>query len=485
MTPDGSARVVETHISTLFFSADRVYKLAKRVDLPFFHALEVEDRLRLAERELEINRRFAPDVYLGWADIWEDGRIVDRMIVMRRLPSERQLSKLLQGSGADRCLHDVARRIATVHEAEVAAFGDPSSFADQVAQNWADNFDVLRSFAGSIIDEGDVEHVQMLAEGYLAQCRSLFEQRMADGFVRDGHGDLTADDIYCLDDGPRILDGLAFDDGLRVGDVLGDIAFLVMDVERLAGPAAGAALMRSYHEFTNEHHPSSLAHHYVAYRAHVRAKVACLRAAQGDAESADLARRYHALALDHLERARVRVVLTGGGPGVGKTLLSQRLADHYGYVRLATDIIRHDVAEIPHGQHAFAEPDSGAYAPEVIDATYDEQAREVRELLRAGYGVVLDASWSSERHRIALHQVAAEFGVDVVEIECVLDDEIARERIARRLANPDDPSDATPEIVSLLRDRRDPWPSAQRLSTAPTIDDVLATAIDIVQEAAR
>lgn len=482
---ESAGRVVETHISTLFFSADRVYKLTKRVDLPFFKAVDIEDRLRIAERELEVNRRFAPDVYLGSADVWEEGRVVDRMVVMRRLPEERRLSTLLLGSGADQCLHDVARKIASVHEAEPPAFGQPASFADGVAQNWTDNFDAIRPFIGSLVDADSFERVQSLAVRYLTQCRTLFEQRMADGFVRDGHGDLIADDIYCFDDGPRILDALAFDDGLRVGDVLNDVAFLVMDVQRLAGPAAGAALMRSYHEFTNEQHPSSLAHHYVAYRAHVRAKVACLRADQGDSASAPLASQFHELALDHLERAQLRVIMTGGGPGVGKTLLSQRLADHYGYVRLATDVIRHDVAEIPHGQHAFADPDSGAYAPEVIDATYAEQAREVRELLGAGYGVVLDASWALERHRAALHQVAADFGVDVVEIECVLEDDIARERIARRLANPFDPSDATPEMVSLLRDRRDPWPSARRLSTAPAIDDVVALALEIVQNDAR
>jgi aminoglycoside phosphotransferase family enzyme/predicted kinase len=483
MTPNDAPRIVETHISTLFFSADRVYKLAKRVDLPFLHAVDIGDRLQLADRELELNRRFAPDVYLGHADVWEDERVVDRMIVMRRLPEARRLSTLLHDSDADQCLRDVARQISTVHEAVAPIHGSPSSFAEKVAQNWADNFDVLHAFIGSIIDAAEFERVRLLAEGYLAQCRGLFEQRMVDGFVRDGHGDLTADDIYCLDDGPRILDGLAFDDGLRVGDVLSDIAFLVMDVERHAGPALGAALMRSYHEFTNEQHPSSLAHHYVAYRAHVRAKVACLRADQGDPDSVDLARRYHRLALDHLERARVRVVLIGGGPGVGKTLLSRRLADHYGYVRLATDVLRHDVARIPHGQHAFAEPDSGAYVPEVIDATYNEQAHEVRELLRAGHGVVLDASWSSERHRASLRQIAAEFGIDVVEVECVLDDDIARERIARRLANPNDPSDATPELVALLHDRREPWPSARRLSTAPTINDVVAAALEIIEKA--
>lgn len=480
----GAPRIVETHISTLFFAEHRVYKLAKRIDLPFLHAIEIADRLRLAERELELNRRFAPDVYLGHADVWEDGRLVDRMIVMKRLADARRLSTLLGGPEAERCLHDIARRIAAVHESEVPVVVDPPSFADLVERNWSDNFETLEAFTGSIIDPQCFARARVLAERYLAQCRGLFEHRAAGGFVRDGHGDLTADDIYCLEDGPRILDCLAFDDDLRIGDVLSDIAFLVMDVERHAGPTLGAELMRWYHEFTNEQHPSSLAHHYVAYRAHVRAKVACLRSEQGDSNSTELARHYHALALGHLERARLRVIMVGGGPGVGKTLLSSRLADHFGYIRLATDEIRHDVAQIPHGQHAFSAPDSGAYATDVIDATYEEMAREVGELLRGGHGVVLDASWSSERHRASICELATDVEVEVVEIECVLDDDTARERIERRLADPDDPSDATPELVDVLRGRREPWPRARLLSTAPGIGDVVSAAIDIVQDAA-
>ena len=118
-----------------------------------------------------------------------------------------------------------------------------------------------------------------------ATCRAgrrLFEQRVADGWVCDGHGDLLADDIFCLADGPRVLDCLDFSDELRYGDVLADVAFLAMDLEHRGAPELAARFLELYDEFSGERHPASLVDYYVAFRALIRAKVSALRAQQGD-----------------------------------------------------------------------------------------------------------------------------------------------------------------------------------------------------------
>lgn len=86
---------------------------------------------------------------------------------------------------------------------------------------------------------------------YLHGRGELFDERIAQGLIRDGHGDLLADDIFCLDDGPRILDCLAFSDDLRCGDVVADLSFLVMDLQRLGAAEAGRALLRAYCEFSD------------------------------------------------------------------------------------------------------------------------------------------------------------------------------------------------------------------------------------------
>ena len=127
------------------------------------------------------------------------------------------------------------------------------------------------------------------ARRYLDGRGQLFAARIAHEKVRDGHGDLLADDIFCLDDGPRILDCIEFDDRLRYGDVLADVAFLAMDLERVGAADLGVRFLAWYREFAAENYPETLAQHYIAYRAHVRAKVACLRAGQGDAAASDQA----------------------------------------------------------------------------------------------------------------------------------------------------------------------------------------------------
>jgi predicted kinase len=311
-----------------------------------------------------------------------------------------------------------------------------------------------------------------MVDRYLDGRSALCEQGARAGMARDGHGDLLAEDIFVLPDGPRVLDCLAFDDQLRIGDVLADIAFLIMDVERLAGERAAASLMRWYQEFANEHHPASLAHFYVAYRALVRAKIAALTHAQTEhPDDRDSAFGHLAQALAHLERSRLRVILVGGGPGTGKTTLADGVGSAMRAPVLTTDEIRKGLAGLSATEPAPAAPDQGLYTPDMTEQTYGEMLEEAERLLEHGESVVLDASWSAAPHREAARAMAARLGADVVELVCVLDTAMAKERVIRRSASPWTVSDATPEIVEHMASITDPWPEAMEIDTteAPPI----------------
>lgn len=170
--------------------------------------------------------------------------------------------------------------------------------------------------------------------------------------------------------------------------MLADVAFLAMDLERLGEPALAARFLDWYREFSGRAHPSTLVEHYVGYRAHVRAKVACLRHAQGDPNAANEAAMLPPLAVRHLERGRVRMVLVGGLPGTGKTTLGTALADATGWSLLRSDEVRRDLGR----KMGPAPYQAGAYSDESVAATYREMLARVRKPLELGEPVILDAS---------------------------------------------------------------------------------------------
>jgi len=473
---------IETHISEVFLGSDRVYKRLKPVALPFLDFSDSATRIRAAEREVELNQRMSPDVYLGTADVIEFGQLVDRMIVMKRLPRSAGFTKFAHTAGFGERLEEVARAIAAFHSDQEALRGAPAAPAsvDAMQANWNANFDALAAHATDTIGPAELEATRANVSRYLTGRRPLFEARESDGWVRDGHGDLRCEHVFCLPDGPRFIDCLAFADQYRIADVLNDVAFLAMDLHRLVGPLAALRLLAAYDRFTNERHPASLAHHFVAYRASVRAKIAAIRLAQGDLTAASLLQGYHRLMADHLDRSSVRLVVVGGAPGVGKSTVAEGIASELGYIWLRSDEIRKNLAGLSGTEHAFSEPDTGIYTPEFTRTVYAEMLREATMLLEMGESVVLDASWASADDRDNARQVAATTSSELVEIECVLDAAIAKERIARRLSSLQNPSDATPQIADHVRSRFDGWPEATELSTGGSVDQTIDDGVRIV-----
>lgn len=462
------AAVAETHISVLFFVGDRVYKLKKPVSFGFVDFSTREARQAACHREVELNRRLAPDVYLGVVDVTGfDGAPCDHLVVMRRMPPERRLAALVRaGVDVDGDLESIARRLAVFHAAaptspEIAEAGSIES----VRRHWDASFDEMAAFAGPVLDPDRCARVEELVHLYLSGRAPLFAQRVADGRICDGHGDLQAEDIFCLDDGPRVLDCIEFDDRLRHGDVLADVAFLAMDLERLGAPAAGERFLALYRDFAGETYPASLASHYIAYRAHVRAKVACLRHDQGDPGAAAAARDLLVLTGRHLEAARVVLVLVGGLPGTGKSTLAAGIADRRGWSVLRSDEVRKELAGSAPIAATAGVFEEGLYRPEVTAEVYRTLLERAGRALQLGEPVILDASWSDRRWREAAAELARRTHSDLVELRCEAPAALAAERIARRRERGDDPSDATADVAAAMAARADPWPGAVVVDT--------------------
>lgn len=326
--------------------------------------------------------------------------------------------------------------------------------------------------------DGDLTaEIERLTLDFLAGREPMFRRRIAAGRVLDGHGDLLTDDVFCLDDGPRVLDCLEFDDRLRWLDGLDDIAFLAMDLERLGATESARRLLDRYAEFAADPAPASLRHHYIAYRAFVRAKVACLRATQGDAASRRTAREYADLALRHLRAGRPRLIMVGGLPGTGKSTVAGLVADELGAVLLSTDRLRKELAGRSPRESAAAEYQRGIYAPEHTERTYGELLRRASELLAEGETVVLDASWIRADDRTEAERTAARAHSEVVALRCVAPAEVAAQRMRERHG---DVSDADPRIAAAMSRDVDSWPSASDIDTSGTPARSLAQALRVL-----
>ncbi|NKY88520.1 bifunctional aminoglycoside phosphotransferase/ATP-binding protein [Nocardia veterana] len=476
-TNDPFAALAETHSAVVVLYGDRAYKIKKPVRTDFLDFSTRPAREIACARELQLNRRFAPDVYLGVGHLCDPTTGANEpVLLMRRLPDAARLSSRLDDPAvAHATLSTLVREVVAWHDrAPTGADIDRAATMAAVRQRW---LSLVSGMACPPLRPAPVQQLTDAAMRYLDGRSAMFDKRIAAGRIVDGHGDLRADDIFVTDDGVRVVDCLDFDDELRYVDRLDDICFLAMDLERLGYPDYGRALVEEYLETTHDPAPESLYHHYIAYRAAVRAKVDCVRWHQGDHRTGNAVRHIE-IALRHLAAGRVRLVLIGGLPGTGKSTIAERLAAATGAVLLSSDRVRADRRARGVLAGASGEYDAGAYTPGARDHVYTVMRAEAQTLLAEGRSVVLDASWIDGAQRRRAHGLAARTFADLIEIRCSAPLSVTAARIAARRGSE---SDATAAIAAAMAADRDPWPDAKVLDTTAPLERTTAAALRIYQ----
>lgn len=464
------AEVRETHSAVVLLVGDRVYKIKKAVDLGFLDFRSEQARREVTRHEVALNRRLAPDVYLDAITVaGSEGRTYEYGLVMRRMPEALRLSTMIgKGVAVDDHLRALARLIARFHATadrspQIAAEGSSAALHSR----WEDNLRESEQFRGTLLAAPTHDQISALALRYVDGRDSLLAERASAGLIVDGHGDLIAEDVFCLPDHPRVLDCLEFDDRLRWLDVLDDVAFLAMDLEYLGRPDLATHFLGCYHEYSRTPQVASLRHHYIAYRAFVRAKVLCIQVTQGRASAAAEAERYAGIALQHLKAGEVRLVLVGGAPGSGKSTLARGLADRLGAVLLSSDVIRRSVP--PAGPQR--------YSDSAKEFTYRELLARAEHALRHGESVVADATWGDPTMRQLAAGMAAETASTEVALECSVPLEVAAARAERRLSFGEDPSEADAAVARSLAAARAPWPGATIIETSGRVAESLERAV--------
>jgi aminoglycoside phosphotransferase family enzyme/predicted kinase len=451
--PKSPAEVIhrETHISHLFFAGDLVYKIKKTVRYPFLDYSTLAKRRWFLNEELRLNRRLAPSVYLGVMPITHDeagwrlggwAEPAEYTLVMRRLPEKRMLSFLLETHQVTgQMMQELAQVVAKFHAgAEPAGGIEPSRWPALVAEQWNENLSELQPFVGPLLEGEGMGAIRRFGEDLLNEHAALLVRRAAQGWIRDVHGDLHCDHVCFAPEGIQIFDCIEFDPKLRFCDLAAEIAFLVMDLEVRGGQSAVAPFLERYRELIDDPESPLLLPFYQCYRALVRGKVHALRAS-----GADQAARYFQFAARLTwQPLQPFVVILCGLTGSGKSTLANELGRRMGLRVISSDLVRKGLVKAS-GRHAVPF-NQGIYSAAMTEKTYARMAHEAEKEIRAGRGVILDATYGQRANREKLIRLVEKHRAPWSLIRCFASDEIIRQRLARREAVGADLSDGRWEI---------------------------------------
>jgi aminoglycoside phosphotransferase family enzyme/predicted kinase len=463
---------LQTHISSLFLTGERVYKLKKPVNFGFLDFSTVELRERYCRAEVELNRRLAPEVYIAAQPITcdedrirlhGDGPIVDWVVVMNQL-DERLLGEqmLARGELAQSHLDQLVELLVPFY-ATARAGPDVERHGTLTAlrYNTDENFAQTESVVGKLIARPRWEHLRAWTERVYDERSKLFRRRVAEGRIRDGHGDLHLSNIF-FQEPPVVFDCIEFSERLRCGDPASDLAFLAMDLDFRQRPDLADYLIDRYIASSGDHGLRALLDYYKCYRAIVRAKVSAFAAADPALDHAarrhqrNQARRYFGLAYRYTGGAQQPpLVVVYGLMGTGKTAIANFLRERYGWHVLSTDAVRKQLAGMGEYTRVYEPYDQGLYSPEMNREVYAEICERAENLLLAGFAVVVDGSFKRLADRQPVIELAQRTGARLLFLETVCAPQEQQRRLEARRRH-DTRSDGRVELMQRQRLEFDP-----------------------------
>lgn len=465
-------REVHTHASLVFLVPPLVYKVKKPVDFGFLDFSTLEKRHHFCQREVELNSRLCPGIYQGVETITlEDGnhtfggagRVVEVAVKMRFMePSGFLDARIKAGADGQEELERVAQKLADFYQnqpstPEIARWGE----VEQLRISTDENFSQTAEFVGQTLSQAAFDAIRAFTENTYQRRRGLFDKRVADGWIRDCHGDLHLDHIHLAGDALHIYDCIEFNDRFRHLDVASDVAFLAMDLDYHGRPDLARFIVTRLAGLLGDPGLAGPMDFYKCYRAYVRGKVESLHSVAEIADApereaaAARARRYFQLALQYAVCGSRPVALVFmGRVASGKSTIAAAVARELGWRLLSSDERRKSLAGVPLHERGDAGSRQILYAPGMTDATYESLIHDARETLRSGHGVILDATFSKRHIRDRLRESIGD--QDLRWIITEVDDATAVERLRQRAQQQDVVSDARAEDHAFLNAEFEP-----------------------------
>jgi aminoglycoside phosphotransferase family enzyme/predicted kinase len=478
--PGAPVEVVHTHASSVVLCGDRAWKMKKPVKLGFLDFSTLELRRADCEREINLNRRLAPDIYLGLSAVVQRGTciqmvdspaqgddVVEWAVRMRRMPAEGMLDILVpRGEVTVGHIRDFAQRLVKFHaRAEsagaAAEHGSVEHLADRLRSNLAQLARGATCVPGKIgltggsADDGSallelefVDALKQAAERWIRRTAPMLHDRRSKGRVRDGHGDLHARNLCMLGGKITAYDCLEFDDSLRCADVAADVGFLAMDLARLGRPDLADDLVAEYARASGDGDIAGPVRFFSFHYAIVRAMVESIRLGQGETPAAERPQIIRAIRDFAMLAAGYAIepatLLMMGLPATGKSTLGRALARPMRATVLESDRIRKQL-------YGIAPTDRGPLEMYSADATARTYAAIAETAVSIQGSVVIDASHHTQSQRASSVAAAVRRRGPWLLVEVHADPKTIAARMQRRAKDPSRTSDATIDVHHALR----------------------------------
>ncbi|TLG78845.1 bifunctional aminoglycoside phosphotransferase/ATP-binding protein [Methylocystis sp. B8] len=441
----GAERIVTTHISIVALSKTHAYKLKKAVRFPYLDFSTPARRLDMCEREATLNKRFAPQLYLGSRRVTREsnrrlaldgaGEMVDAVVVMRRFADDDLFDQIAKDDRLTReMVESLARQIAKSHD---DAAPDRTRGGAAAMRRILDETALSLHKAAAASAKRIDALVARLSQA-LDTKSALLDSRKAQGKVRRCHGDLTLRNICLFEGAPTLFDCLEFDDEIATIDVLYDVGFLLMDLWRVGAYDFSNVAFNRYLDARDETDGLPLLPFFMSLRAAIRAHV------EASQQNAERARLYFNLAETLLTPAKGAIIAIGGLSGSGKSSIAAVLAPHIGCPPGARVINSDRIRKRLFGVAPTERLPHEAYASTVSAKVYAEMFDVAARTAALGWPVIVDAVFDRPEDREAIQAAAEHARAPFLGVWLDLD---LAQRVARVDARVNDVSDATRDVL--------------------------------------
>jgi aminoglycoside phosphotransferase family enzyme/predicted kinase len=466
--PPSRVEVFQTHASYLVLAGRHAYKVKKPVNFGFLNFSTLERRLHFCEREVMLNRRLCPDIYLGVVPVslrkgrlafGSDGAIVEYAVKMRRLAEPYFMPRLIRdGKIGAADIDAIVRKLTRFYKAQKPSRAlAQSGRADKIRVSTDENFRQLRPFVKKTMSPAALAAIQTYTNEFFKSQAKLFAARVRERRIRDCHGDLHLDHIHLAPSRLTIYDCIEFNDRFREIDVANDIAFLAMDLDFHGRPDFSRRFATRIAATLDDPALLRMLDFYKCYRAAVRGKVESLRSAaltisaSEQCEANVRAQSYLRLALQYAIRgSEPMILIVMGRVASGKSTLAELFRRELGWDLFSSDRVRKELAGVPLRTRGTERERSRLYSARMTRRTYAELRRRALMHTHEGRSVILDATFGARRERATLRRQLERSNVNYCFVEAQAATPLIRKRLAKRARSITEISDARLEDFPAL-----------------------------------